>query len=204
MLPLNIPCSGNMINLTPGVIMSIRLRKIMILFWALSWLCGGVTIAQSGKASRATMKADVASPEALARAVYETISGPVGQERDWTRMKNLWLPGARIILASQKYRGKAAYESLNLEQFILRVSDYYRTEGFYEKELAGRLNQFGEIASYWSTFEVRKGSPTGAFNGRGINSFQMVRKEGRWWITQLVFDFESDIQPIPDRYLRLY
>ncbi len=161
-------------------------------------------IAQAPKASRQTLKADAATPDALVRALYESISGPVGQERDWTRFRNLWLPGAKIILASQKYHGKPAYESLSIEPFILRVTTYYRQEGFYEKELAGKMNQFGHIASYWSAFEVRKGSPAGALYARGISSWQMVKKDDRWWISQLIFDFESNQLAIPDRYLQPY
>ncbi|MGH7712411.1 MAG: hypothetical protein ACREOG_14065, partial [Gemmatimonadaceae bacterium] len=30
---------------------------------------------------------DVASPEAIVKAVYDVISGPAGQKRDWDRMR---------------------------------------------------------------------------------------------------------------------
>ncbi len=182
------------------------LRSIHLIWVLLTAACLAITqaMAQAPKASKQTLKADVATPDALVRALYETISGPVGQERDWTRFRNLWLPGAKIILASQKYHGKSAYESLSIEPFIQRVMTYYQQEGFYEKELAGRMNQFGHIASYWSTFEVRKGSPAGTLYARGISSWQMIRRDDRWWISQLIFDFESNQLAIPDRYLQPY
>ncbi len=41
--------------------------------------------------------ADVESVDAIIAAVYDVISGPAGQERDWDRMRSLFIPGARLI-----------------------------------------------------------------------------------------------------------
>ena len=41
--------------------------------------------------------ADVASMDAIMAAVYDVISGPKGQKRDWDRMRSLFVPGARLI-----------------------------------------------------------------------------------------------------------
>ena len=146
--------------------------------------------------------ADVATPDALVRSAYESISGEVGRERNWDRMRNLWLDSARIILSSNNYKGKALFESMNLEDFIKRVSDWYRQEGFFANEIASTTQRFGNIAQLWSTFEIHSGSSNGPVVYRGINSWSMVIKGGRWWITQLNYDFESSRTPIPDRYLR--
>ena len=40
---------------------------------------------------------DVTSPEAIVAAVYSVISGGKGQERDWDRMRSLFVPDARLI-----------------------------------------------------------------------------------------------------------
>jgi hypothetical protein len=37
--------------------------------------------------------------------------------------------------------------------------------------------------------------------GRGINSIQMVRKDGRWWITSIIWDEETGAGPVPAKYL---
>src|SRR6478609_3906954 len=42
---------------------------------------------------------DVKSMDAIIAALYEVISGPAGQQRDWDRMRNLFVPGARLIPA---------------------------------------------------------------------------------------------------------
>ncbi len=175
------------------------------LFWLLSLaaLAAAPAAALADKASDTKMqKADVASPDAVVRAAYECVSGPVGRERDWARMRNLWQGGARIILTSDNYEGKPRYENMTIETFIARVSEFYKDEGFFERELASTLHRFGNICQIWSTFEIRKGNPPDTVIGRGINSWQLVEKDGRWWISQLIYDFESSKHPIPDRYLK--
>src|SRR5271155_4746170 len=52
---------------------------------------------QTTPAPPAAKPADVASPDAILAAVYEVISGPAGQLRDWDRFRSLYLPGARLI-----------------------------------------------------------------------------------------------------------
>ncbi|HOC25159.1 MAG TPA: hypothetical protein PKJ13_07600 [bacterium] len=146
--------------------------------------------------------ADVATPDALVRAAYESISGPAGRNRNWDRMRNLWMGSARIILSSNNYEGDAIYEVMTLEGFIERVSDWYKQEGFYAREIASTTQRFGNIAQVWSTFEIRRGSSTSPVVYRGINSWSMVINKGRWWISQLNYDFESSRTPIPERYLK--
>ncbi|HNW58167.1 MAG TPA: hypothetical protein PKI62_00655 [bacterium] len=146
--------------------------------------------------------ADVVAPDAAVHAAYECISGAAGRERDWPRMRHLWLDGARIILSSQEYAGKRRWENLDLETFIKRVSVYYRQEGIFEREIAATVHRFGNVAQVWSTFEVCKGAPDGPVIGRGINAWQLVETEGRWLIAQLIYDFESDRNPLPQRYLQ--
>jgi hypothetical protein len=37
---------------------------------------------------------------------------------------------------------------------------------------------------------------------RGINSFQLYIKNGRWWIASVTWQDESAATPIPPKYLR--
>ena len=52
---------------------------------------------QATPAPPAAKPADVASPDAILAAVYEVISGPAGQARDWDRFRALFLPDGRIV-----------------------------------------------------------------------------------------------------------
>src|SRR4051812_4804184 len=43
---------------------------------------------------------DVASMDNIIAALYDVISGPSGQKRDWERMRSLFVPGARLMPTS--------------------------------------------------------------------------------------------------------
>ena len=50
---------------------------------------------------------DVSSPEAIVAAVYDVISGPAGQKRNWDRMRTLFVPDARMIPTGKRPTGES-------------------------------------------------------------------------------------------------
>jgi len=146
--------------------------------------------------------ADVASIDAIITAAYDSISGPAGQKRDWARERSLFYPGARLIpTAKPDESNNLAPEMLDVDGFIARVEPYFAEHGFYEKEIARRTEQFGQIAHVWSTYESRHNSDDPKPFMRGINSIQLFYDGGRWWIVTIYWQQDSPEHPIPDRYL---
>lgn len=145
---------------------------------------------------------DIASPEAVVHAVYASISGPAEsvEQRDWDRLRSLFLPGARFVLARWKREDGRDEEELrkwDVEEFIRAAKGFYAESAFYERETGRRIDRFGNIAHVFSAYESRteqNGEPV----SRGINSVQLVRSRGRWWIAHLVWDIESESNPMPD------
>jgi hypothetical protein len=163
--------------------------------------------------------ADVASIDAIIAAAYDVISGPAGQERDWNRERSLFIPGARLIPTAAKpgvtseskpdghfgqitSESKIAPQILDVEAYIARSRGYLEKDGFFEKEIARRTEQFGHIAHVWSTYESRHQMDDPQPFMRGINSIQLVYKEGRWWIVTIYWQHESPDNLIPGKYLR--
>src|SRR6266403_629034 len=102
--------------------------------------------------------ADVATIDSIITAVYDGISGPAGKKRDWDRERSLYIPGARLIPTAMKAGTEnmdLAPHILDIEGFIARVEPFFEESGFYEKEIARRTEQFGQIAHVWSTYESR-------------------------------------------------
>jgi hypothetical protein len=158
--------------------------------------------AQPAPAPPAANPADVASPEALITALYEVISGPASQDRDWNRFRSLYRPDARLSLIQKGPAGQERLHSLQVEDFIRAVGPNYQTgAGFWERELGHRIDRFGSIAHAFTAYETRLTAPDGPVAARGINSLQMIHYEGRWWVTNLVFDQETPTSPIPPEYL---
>lgn len=147
--------------------------------------------------------ADVASIDAIITAAYEAISGPAGQKRDWDRDRSLFIPGARLIptAAEPGGDGKIAPQILDVDGFIARVEPYFEKNGFFEKEIARRTEQFGHIAHVWSTYESRHKEDDPKPFMRGINSIQLFYDNERWWIVGIYWQQESDEDPIPEQYL---
>src|SRR5436309_8998773 len=79
--------------------------------------------------------ADVASIDAIIAAAYDSISGPVGQNRDWEPERSLYYPDARLIpTAKPSANDDLAPALLDVDGFIVRAESYFAEHGFYVKE----------------------------------------------------------------------
>ena len=93
-----------------------------------------------------------------------------------------------------------APEMLDVDGFIARVEPYFAEHGFYEKEIARRIEQFGRIAHVLSTYESRHNPDDPEPFMRGINSIQLFYDGARWWIVTIYWQHQSTEHPIPAKY----
>ena len=135
-------------------------------------------------ASVTATSADVASIDRAIRGVYEVISGPPGQKRDFDRMRSMFAPGATM-----KAIGPKGVRGGTVEDYIARNSAILEKEGFTERELGRRVEIWGNLATAWSSYDGR--TADGSFHERGINSFQLVRVEGRWLVASILWQEEK-------------
>ena len=132
------------------------------------------------------------------------ISGPAGKKRDWKRERSLFISGARLIptaVDAGRNDVDLAPQVLDVDAYIARVKPYFATAGFYEKEVARRVEQFGQIAHVWSTYESRHDPNDAEPFMRGINSIQLFNDGSRWWILSIYWQHESRQHAIPEKYL---
>ena len=144
---------------------------------------------------------DVSSPEAIVKAVYDTISGPAGQKRDWDRFRSLFADGARLIPTGPRPAGDFGPRVLDPEGYIARTEPIFATTSFTEKEVSRRVERFGHIAHVFSTYEARHDPKDSKPFLRGINSFQLVFDGTRWWVLTIFWEAESETVKIPKEYL---
>lgn len=149
--------------------------------------------------------ADVASPEAIVDAAYRAISRAPGEHIDWTRFRSLFLPEARLIPNLEQTGGE--FRVLGPEEFIAwidglndQVVGTPGDGGFYEEGVHNVVERYGDIAHVMSTY-VKHFHGDERVLGRGINSFQLVFNDGRWWIAGIVWDEENGAGPVPAEYL---
>lgn len=138
---------------------------------------------------------DVESPEAIVEALYESVSAPAGEKRNWSRFRSLFLPEARLI-ATHRRDGRAVRTTRTVEEFIEALGTDPLEEAFSEVELGAEQQRFGDIAHVFSAYQQRRGPDAEAYD-RGINSFQLWSDGDRWWIAALMWHEDG---PIPERY----
>ena len=135
-------------------------------------------------ATAAANPADIAAIRTTVTGVYEVISGPPGQKRDFDRMRGMFAPGATM-----RAIGPKGVRGGTVEDYIARNSAILEKEGFTERELGRRVEIWGNLATAWSSYDGR--TADGSFHERGINSFQLVRVEGRWLVASILWQEEK-------------
>ena len=141
------------------------------------------------------------SIDEIVQALYETISGPAGVERDWSRFRSLLFPGARLVRTFVAPDGTPRATVMDARAYEDDTADTFRRESFYEAEVARRVERFGNIAHVFSVYEARHAPTDAKAFKRGINSVQLFNDGNRWWIVSVLWDNERDDNPIPEKYL---
>jgi hypothetical protein len=150
----------------------------------------------------AARPADVVSVDSILAAVYDVISGPADQKRDWDRMRSLFIPGARLIPVGPAQDGGFVARVLSAEDYITRSAAAMEKQGFFEREIARRTEKFGHIVHAFSTYESRRNEGDAQPFARGINSFQLMNDGKRWWVVTIFWEGERPGNPIPPEYLK--
>lgn len=104
----------------------------------------------------AQYEADVESIDSIIKALYASISGEAGEERDWERFKNLFIPEAKLMPTGLTPEGKVIYRIWGAEEYTEQVSDYFQQNGFFETELYKEVVQYRYVAHVFSTYESRR------------------------------------------------
>src|SRR5258706_15221457 len=133
---------------------------------ALAMICAGGKLTAQKKSKKkppaapapAAMPAanpkDVESIDAIMAALYNVISGPAG-ERDWNRFRSLFLPEARMGAVRRKPDGAFSASSFTPDGYVERAGSYFKEHAFFESEVSRKVEQFGQEAHVFSTYESR-------------------------------------------------
>jgi hypothetical protein len=142
---------------------------------------------------------DVSSVSAIIKASYAAISVPAGQTLNLDRFRALFLPNAQLVSVGVK-DGKPAAHFMTLKEFSEMVTGAIGKAGHVEHEYTEQVEQYGNIANVWSTYESRN-TPEDPHVVRGINSIQLYNDGKRWWISGAQWQHERADMPIPAKFL---
>jgi SnoaL-like domain len=150
---------------------------------------------QTGADSRPT--SDSNAVRELLATFAKAISAPAGAAPDWATFRSLFVPGARIESVVADSSGGLTWRSQTVDEFITAATPGMHRSGFEENVLGTRIHIYGAIAHVWSGYEVRRGSGGAPRRIRGVNSYQLVRQDGRWRVVELLWTNERAAGPLP-------
>jgi len=175
------------------------MKKIIILTAVIAALCSA-TMSQTTKEAD---PADVSTIDGIMKAVYDVISGEAGKARDWDRFRTLFHENARLIPTGKNAQtGVVTARMLTPEEYIKRAEPFLVKEGFFEREIARRTEQYGHIVQIFSTYESKHKLDDKTPFARGINSFQLMNDGKRWWVVTIFWEGETPENQIPKEYLK--
>lgn len=188
------------------------MRKTIIFAMSMILFCSVGTFGQESKKMAAIKEPkktykpkseDVGSMDGILKAVYDVISGEANQKRDWDRFRSLFHKDARLIPTGiNPSTGITQARAFTPDEYIERSEPFMMKNGFFEKEIARRVEKFGNIVHVFSTYAGRyKAGDVKPFL-RGINSFQLLFDGKRWWIVNIYWQAESKDNPLTEEFLK--
>lgn len=133
--------------------------------------------------------------DAVIRAMYESVCFEPGERPDWSVEKAIFAPGARMV----RVHDGGVFE-MDLQSYradIDRMIDAGELPSFWEAEIWRRTDLFDDVAHVLSAYEARR-SKGGVTIGRGVNSIQLFRRDGRWRISAMIWRREGRTVAIGD------
>lgn len=140
--------------------------------------------------------ADVSTIDSIIPALYATISGPVGQPRQWDRFFSLMHPDARLMPTGCDSTATCRVRILTPAQYRESADSFLVTEGFTERELKRKTERYGAVAQAFSSYASYRRGASVPFV-RGINSIQLFWDGSRWWIMAVFWNSERPDMPLP-------
>ena len=133
----------------------------------------------------------------LIARMYETVSFEPGTRPDWREENELFAPGARLVRMNDD--GVFEFDLPSYQKDFDRMIDSGEMPSFWEGEIWRETRQFGDMAHVLSAYETRR-TRNGPIINRGVNSIQLFRRDGRWWVSAMIWRREGKNVRIPEKF----
>jgi len=133
--------------------------------------------------------------DAIIAEMYDTVCFEEGERPDWNRQYRIFAPGARLVRINDD--GVFEFDMKSYRVDFEGMIDSGVMPSFWEGELWRETRQFDDMAHVLSAYETRR-SRHGEVLNRGVNSIQLFRRDGRWWISAMIWRREGRSVRIPN------
>lgn len=144
---------------------------------------------------------NVKTLDAIIKSLYTVISDNESIKRDWAFFKFLFKPDAKLIPSGKNNDGELMVSYMKPADYIKSSGKWLTENNFTEKEIHRKVDLFGNLAHVFSTYEAYKHDSGDTPFMRGINSIQLLNDGERWWIINIYWTQETELNPIPKKYL---
>jgi hypothetical protein len=148
----------------------------------------------------ALAQTDLETPEGLIEEIYRLVSFPAGTTPDWDAVRDLFIPEALVVLRTSRDGSTVFSVDGFVEDFVtfIEQSDVEST-GFTERILDTQTFEWGDIAHVLVLFD--SDIPGDGREPRaGVDSFQLIKRDGRWWIASITNERPATDRPLPELF----
>lgn len=177
-----------------------KMNKVFAILTGL-FICTNVITARPVADSIPAQATDVESVDAIISAIYHVISGPAGEKRNWDRMRTLFIPEGKLMATREQQDGTMGKRVFTLEDYIAVAGPSLEKDGFFEKEIGRKTEQFGSVVHVFSTYDSKRKVEDEKPFARGINSIQLWNDGKRWWVVSIFWQGETPDNLIPEKYI---
>jgi hypothetical protein len=130
--------------------------------------------------------------------IYGLVSFDAGDSPDWDKVRSMFIPEAVVVLRTSREASTVFSVDGFIQDFVNFVERSPAGEmGFTEKILNMKSMVFGDMAHVLVLYEAHitgsQGPPT-----QGVDSFSLIKKDGRWWIVAITNELPTADRPIPE------
>ncbi|QQS40432.1 MAG: hypothetical protein IPM63_13820 [Acidobacteriota bacterium] len=137
-------------------------------------------------------------PEKLVRELYAQLTFPAGKTPDWKYVRSMFINDATVTLRT----GRDSTTTFSLDGWILDFVNFIndrdvKKTGFEEKLVKMRPMIYGDIAHVLVLYTAYLPGVTKEPQ-EGVDSFHLIKKDGRWWIVSILNEIPTKDRPKPD------
>ncbi len=148
------------------------------------------------------LQKDSINAEQVVRKLYDLVTFEANNTPDWEEVKSLFVEEATVVLRVSRTAHKIFSRQAFVDDFqnFIDQSKVDQT-GFVEKIVSLKIMEMGNIAHGWVVYEASiPGSPRPP--QQGVDSFQLLKKDGQWLIVSIVNEIPTAEKPVPEEILK--
>lgn len=149
-------------------------------------------------AQQATEQEKYTTPESVITEIYQLVTFPPDTTPDWEKVKSLFIDEAVIVLRTSFTKLDVMSKDGFVDLFIRDIEKFRMDKtGFQEKIVQKKMTLIGDVAHCFVLYEA---SVPNAPNPpqRGVDSFQLLKRDGSWLIVSIINEIPRQGVPIPE------